>query len=58
MVKLLAVLCVILCFLACSHNAEPTGEIEENPPATVQQETEKSEKEIPIAWNQENRFVK
>ncbi len=39
MVKLLAVLCVILCFLACSHNAEPTEEAEENPPETVQSQT-------------------
>ena len=51
MVKLLALLCVILCFLACSHNTEPAEETEEEPSDTAQTaaETEKTEEPVPAA---------
>ncbi len=58
MIKLLAVLCVILCFLACNHNTEPPEETEENPTETVRPETEKSEEEGQIVLVDWIDFVK
>ncbi len=56
MVKLLALLCVILCFLACNYNTETVEETEEEP-VSEHAETETLEKPNPISAPPEEEVV-